>query len=124
MLQPNIEVALCNYLKTYHTGRINAASSKTLEKMFRIKGSDVRKTVNSLRCAGFPVCSDTVGYYYAATQEEINSTIAQLNGRITKISNARNGLLASLSLNSVPVVIDVSLELTIAGGESGNAEQI
>lgn len=118
MLQVNVETAVCNYLKTNHTGRKYAASSKVLEKAFQIKGSEVRKIVNTLRCAGYPVCSDTVGYYYAATQEEINTTIAQLNGRITKISNARNGLLASLAMNKAPVVIDVSLQLTVAGGES------
>lgn len=116
MLQANIETAICNYLKRNHTGREKAASSKELEAAFNIKGAEVRKVVNSLRCAGAPVCSDTVGYYYAASQEEVNATIAQLNGRITKISNARNGLLSSLEMNKIPMQIDVSIQLSIEGG--------
>lgn len=107
MSELNMETALCRYLRTHHTGRQNAASSKTLEAVFHVKGAEIRKTVNALRCGGFPVCSDTAGYYYAATQAEVNTTVAQLNSRITKISNAKNGLLASMALFSPGVCMDI-----------------
>lgn len=116
MLQLNIESSVCRFLREHHTGRANAASNKTLEAAFNIKGSEVRKIVNSLRCAGYPVCSDTADYYYAATHEEVNATIAQLNGRITKISNARNELLMCTKLNRVPPIhIDINIKLSLEG---------
>ena len=69
-MEVNMETALCRYLRTHHTGRRNAASSKTLEAVFHVKGAEIRKTVNALRCGGFPVCSDTAGYYYAAKRQQ------------------------------------------------------
>ena len=115
-MEVNMETALCRYLRTHHTGRRNAASSKTLEAVFHVKGAEIRKTVNALRCGGFPVCSDTAGYYYAATQNEVNATIAQLNGRITKIANAKNGLLASTELFAPAVSMEMSICITMRGG--------
>ena len=118
MAELNMETALCGYLRTHHTGRRNAASSTTLEVVFHVKGAEIRKTVNALRCGGFPVCSDTAGYYYAQTQDEVNATVAQLNGRITKIANAKNGLLASMELFSPAVCVDVSINISMRGGLS------
>ena len=118
MSEVNMETALCRYLRTHHTGRQNAASSKTLEAVFHVKGAEIRKTVNALRCGGFPVCSDTAGYYYAATQAEVNTTVAQLNSRITKISNAKNGLLASMALFSPGVCMDICVNISLKGGHA------
>ena len=118
MSELNMETALCRYLRTHHTGRQNAASSKTLEAVFHVKGAEIRKTVNALRCGGFPVCSDTAGYYYAATQAEVNTTVAQLNSRITKISNAKNGLLASMELFSPGVSMDICVNISLKGGHA------
>ena len=111
MSELNMETALCRYLRTHHTGRQNAASSKTLEAVFHVKGAEIRKTVNALRCGGFPVCSDTAGYYYA-------TTVAQLNSRITKISNAKNGLLASMELFSPGVCMDICVNISLKGGRA------
>jgi NADH/NAD ratio-sensing transcriptional regulator Rex len=94
----NVEKRLCHYLKEFHSGREKAVSSKELEAAFSMKGTEIRKTVNALRCAGNPICSDSFGYYFAATQEEIRATVLQLNSRITKIAKARNGLLSSDSV--------------------------
>jgi hypothetical protein len=58
------------------------------------------------------------GYYYAQTQDEVNATVAQLNGRITKIANAKNGLLASMELFSPAVCVDVSINISMRGGLS------
>lgn len=104
---------LFEYLQKNHTGRKNAASGKTLEAVFNLNGKEIRKCVNTLRCDGFPVCSDTVGYYFAATQDEVDATIAQLNSRITQISNAKNGLLNSVAKIYLPIQIDICIELSV-----------
>ena len=89
----NIEEAFCEYLAKNFRGANNPVSSKTLETVFHVKGTEIRKMVNSLRCKGEPICSDLDGYYYADNQHEINATIAQLSSRIHKIAQARDGLL-------------------------------
>jgi biotin operon repressor len=87
------EMQLLEFLKQNHTGETKAVSSRELEADFEIKGSLVRKLVNSLRCGGYPVCSDQNGYYYAASSSELQITIRQLSSRISKIAGAKNGLL-------------------------------
>ena len=89
----NIEEALWEYLAKNFRGANNPVSSKTLETVFHVKGSEIRRMVNSLRCKGEPICSDLDGYFYADNQHEINATIAQLSSRIHKITRARDGLL-------------------------------
>ena len=87
--------ALCEYLKQYRRGQESAASSKELEAAFHVKGTELRRAVNRLRCSGYPICSDATGYFYAARQSEIRATITQLTGRISKIAAATRGLLKS-----------------------------
>lgn len=87
--------ALCEYLKKYHRGQESAAPSKKLEAAFHVKGTELRRAVNRLRCNGYPICSDETGYFYAARQSEIQATVAQLTGRISKIAAATKGLLKS-----------------------------
>ena len=91
----SIDEALCAYLKKYHKGQENAASSKELEAAFHVGGTELRRAVNRLRCDGWPICSDATGYFYAARQSEIQATVAQLTGRISKIAAATKGLLKS-----------------------------
>lgn len=88
-----MENQVLEFLKQYHTGRENAAQSYEIERAFQIRGSDVRKVINSLRCEGQPICSDQNGYYYAACESELNLTVRQLTSRISKIARAKNGLL-------------------------------
>lgn len=88
-----VDKALCEHLKKYHRGQESAASSKELEAAFHVKGTELRRAVNRLRCNGHPICSDATGYFYAARQSEIRATVAQLTGRISKIAAAKNGLL-------------------------------
>ena len=90
-----VDKALCEHLKKYHRGQESAASSKELEAAFHIKGTELRRAVNRLRCDGQPICSNENGYFYAARQSEIRATVAQLTGRISKITAAKNGLLKS-----------------------------
>lgn len=90
-----IDKALCEYLKQYRRGQESAASSKELEAAFHVRGTELRRAVNRLRCDGWPICSDATGYFYAARQSEIQATVAQLTGRISKIAAATKGLLKS-----------------------------
>ena len=53
-----IDKALCEYLKKYRRGQESAASSKELEAAFHVKGTELRRAVNRLRCDGYPICSD------------------------------------------------------------------
>ena len=87
--------ALCAHLEKYHKGQENAASSRELEAAFQVKGTELRRAVNRLRCNGHLICSDETGYFYAARPAEVQATIAQLSGRITKIAAAKNGMLKS-----------------------------
>ena len=87
--------ALCEHLKQFRRGQESAASSKELEAALHVKGVELRRAVNRLRCNGYPICSNSTGYFYAARQSEIKATVAQLTKRISKITAARNGLLKS-----------------------------
>ena len=40
--QFNIEETFCEYLSKYYRGSNNPASSKTLEAVFHVKGSEIR----------------------------------------------------------------------------------
>lgn len=92
MEEMNIEQALCDYLERYHSGEIEPASSKKLEAIFHVKGSELRRIVNSLRSQSHPICSNASGYFYASKQQELNATVAQLTSRIKQIAKARDGL--------------------------------
>ena len=85
--------AICEYLRKNHIGKENAIHSKELEKLFLLDGRNIRRKISALRQDGFPICSDETGYYYADNQKEINTTVCRLNELVTKVSNARTGLL-------------------------------
>ena len=91
----DIDKALCEHLKKYHQGQESAASSRELEAAFHLKGTELRRVINRLRCNSSPICSDATGYFYAKRPSEIKATVAQLTGRISKISAAAKGLLKS-----------------------------
>lgn len=103
--------ALCEFLKKYHTGRENAVYSRELQRLFSIDGRNLRRKISSLRQDGYPICSDESGYYYADNQKEINATVARLNQLVTKVSNARTGLLYSSVLNTEDITLQVSISI-------------
>ena len=84
------------YLKNNHKGREKAIQSRSLEKKFQVNNRNIRNIVNALRCDGNPICSDENGYYYAANKKEVLRSISQLDSRIDKIAEAKNGLAHSL----------------------------
>jgi hypothetical protein len=87
------KTAICRYLYRHHRGKRNAVYSRELERLFSIDGRNLRRKISALRQDGYPICSDESGYYYADNQKEINNTVARLNGLVTMVSNARNGML-------------------------------
>ena len=70
-----INEALAEYLALYHKGEANAVTSRELECSFQMRGSELRREINTLRGDGIPICSFEGGYYYAATAEELERTI-------------------------------------------------
>lgn len=115
--------ALCVYLKKYHTGKEKAVPSTELEQLFSLNGRNLRRKINRLRQDGVPICSDRSGYYFASNQEEVNATVFRLTGLVTKISNARTGLLYSSLLGELPLPIEVTIQIDDGGGER-DAEQV
>jgi hypothetical protein len=103
--------AICKYLKKYHTGKENAVFSRELERLFSMDGRTLRRKISSLRQDGHPICSDETGYYYAESQKEINATICRLNTLVTKISNARTGMLYASVLSDEPVSVSIRISL-------------
>ena len=103
--------AICSYLKKYHTGRDNAVYSRELERLFSLDGRTLRRKISSLRQDGHPICSDETGYYYAGNQREINATICRLNTLVTRISNARTGMLYASVMTDEPVSVSININL-------------
>ena len=93
----NLNDRFLSHLKRNHTGAWRAAQSKELELRFQMSGRKIRDIVNALRCQGHPICSDDGGYYYGANKNEVLVSIRQLNSRIEKIAEAKNGLVDALS---------------------------
>jgi len=71
------------------------------------KGAGLRRVINSLRQKGFAICSDTGGYWYAQSWEELNENINALIGRATKIMIAAQGMKKALdNFNEVQKQLD------------------
>ena len=84
------------HLKNHHLGSLNAATSQELERTLSLESARLRRLVNALRRDGVPIGSCDNGYFYAATETEVRSTIAHLTHRIGGISAAIRGLTRSL----------------------------
>ncbi len=89
----NKKDAICRYLRAHHVGEENAVLSKELQRLFGLDGRELRRKIDRLRQEGRPICSGQTGYYYAASQKEINDTVYRLDRMVTMVSNARTGLL-------------------------------
>ena len=105
---------ICEYLRKSHTGQKNAVSSKELERLFSLNGRSLRRRISSLRQAGYPICSDKNGYYYAENQREINATVSRLNELVTGVSNARTGLLFS---SIAQPETEIEIKIRVSGGD-------
>lgn len=104
-------VARYKYLMIDSIGKEKAIHSKELEKLFMLDGRNIRRKISALRQDGFPICSDETGYYYADNQKEINHTVCRLNELVTKVSNARTGLLFASVLSEKEQTIEVTIKV-------------
>ena len=73
-------------------GESNRITSAEISKIANIKGSTIRHIVNDSRANFIPIASDSEGYFIAEKPEELDHTIAQINSRIHKMIQAREGL--------------------------------
>ena len=103
--------SICAYLKKYHRGKANAVHSRELERLFSLTGRTLRRRISRLRQDGYPVCIDENGYYYAENQNEINATVCRLNMLVTKISNARTGMLYASVMTDETVKVSIEIDL-------------
>ena len=87
---------LAGHLQKYHLGESGAATSRELERTFSVRGKELRDAVNRLRRRGVPIASNSNGYFYAATEQEVRATIAHMTHRISGIAAAIRGLNKSL----------------------------
>lgn len=83
-------------LRIHHKGEANAVKSSVLEKIYHCTGVAIRKEINELRCKGVPICSTRKGYFFASSITEADKTIAQLSSRISKIMEAKAGMIKAL----------------------------
>lgn len=73
-------------------GKGNRITSAENSNLTHIKGSTIRHIINNSRAHFFPIASDGKGYFMAESPDELDHTIAQLNSRIHKMIQAREGL--------------------------------
>ena len=73
-------------------GKENRITSTEIRKLTNKKGSTIRHIVNISRANFIPIASDGKGYFIAENPEDLNHTIAQINSRIHKMIQAREGL--------------------------------
>lgn len=78
-------------------GEENAVTSRTIEALFNIQGTELRVEINRCRSLGIPICSTRNGYFYASNRRELIETIESMQSRIRSIQCATNGLLETLS---------------------------
>ena len=73
-------------------GESRRITSSEISKLTDICGAEVRRLVNDARANFIPIASDRNGYFIAETPDELDHTIAQINSRIHKMIQAREGI--------------------------------
>ena len=74
-------------------GKDNPITSRDLESITNLKGTQIRAEVNRLRTEGEPIASNGSGYYIATTDEELTATIRNLESRRNAMNRAIEGLM-------------------------------
>ena len=87
---------MAEYFKRGHLGERNAATARELEGAFDVSTGELWNTINTLRRSGVPIASSARGYFYAATAQEVRTTITRMSHRIIDIARAIDGLNESL----------------------------
>ena len=73
-------------------GKDNRITSTEISQSTALKGATIRRIINNSRANFIPIASDSSGYFIAETPDELDHTIAQINSRIHKMIQAREGL--------------------------------
>ena len=73
-------------------GDAHRITASEISQLTDINAPTVRQIVNASRANFVPIASDGNGYFIAETPDELDHTIAQLNSRIHKMIQAREGL--------------------------------
>jgi hypothetical protein len=87
------KTSILEYITKNHVGAENAILAGRLCSMLGITGRLLRRAITELQVEGYPVCSDTNGYFYAVNEAEIENTIIHLSSRAQEMETARDGLL-------------------------------
>lgn len=87
------KTSILDYVTKNHNGAENAILAGRLCSMLGITGRLLRRAITELQVEGHPICSDTNGYFYAVSVDEIESTVAHLTSRAQEMEAARDGLL-------------------------------
>lgn len=84
--QKRLAERIGDLLRTHKRGEDNAAKSAAIEKAYNLGGSTVRAMIHYLRTeCRLPICSSGRGYFWAATQEELDRCKAHLRARRNSI---------------------------------------
>lgn len=73
-------------------GEGSRITSSEISKLANVSGVTIRQVVNNSRANFVPIASDGNGYFMAENPDELDHTIAQINSRIHKMIQAREGL--------------------------------
>lgn len=85
-------------LQDRHFGAVNAVKGPELAKELGVSNRDLREIVNTLRRDGVPIASNSDGYFYAETAQEVRATLNHMKHRIRGITAAIRGLERSRAL--------------------------
>lgn len=69
--------------------------SSELQDAFDVSGPKVREAIHNIREAKYPIISNSNGYKWAETAEELNQCVENLWGRAKSITRAMQGLAES-----------------------------
>lgn len=86
------KTAILDYMTKNNMGADNAILAGKLCAVIGVTGRLLHQTINELRVEGYPICSNTNGYFYARCVEELDNTITHLTSRSKDMEVARDGL--------------------------------
>lgn len=91
-------------LKATAIGGHNAVKAPKIRDYTGIGDSKLRAIVNQLRTEGHPICSDSRGYFYAQSSDEVKQSIRSLSNRADNIGLAIDGLIQAFLKMNPPII--------------------
>lgn len=86
------------------------------------EGADIRAVINALRCKGYPICANSLGYFYARAKNELESFTESFKGRIDKQTEAYNGMMQGFE--RLDDQFELPEDMIVVPERSGTAEHI